>query len=198
MARWQQFHVITGGPGAGKSTLVAALAARGLTCMPEGGRAIIRAQRAIGGQARPEVDRAAFAEAMLGWELRSHAEAAERRGPVVFDRGLADVAGYLALCGLPVPGHLERACEGLRYAPAVFLAPPWRKIYAGDGERAQGWEEACATHDAVATAWAGFGYTLVELPRGPVAERVAFVLERIGRAPAQPIMPSAGKVSSSQ
>ena len=74
--------VITGGPGSGKSTLIAALAARGISVMPEAGRAIIRDQAAIGGSALPWADRAAYAELMLSWELRSYREALEKPGPV--------------------------------------------------------------------------------------------------------------------
>jgi predicted ATPase len=47
------FHIITGGPGAGKTTLIDALAAEGIRHMPEAGRAIIRDQVAIGGTALP-------------------------------------------------------------------------------------------------------------------------------------------------
>src|SRR3546814_16471825 len=42
------FHVITGGPGSGKSTLIEALAVEGFDHMPKAGRAIIRDQVAIG------------------------------------------------------------------------------------------------------------------------------------------------------
>src|SRR3546814_9419519 len=67
MADRPDFHVITGGPGSGKSTLIEALAVEGFDHMPEAGRAIIRDQVAIGGAALPWADRAAFAELMLGW-----------------------------------------------------------------------------------------------------------------------------------
>src|SRR3546814_13735359 len=44
MADRPDFHVITGGPGSGKSTLIEALAVEGFDHMPEAGRAIIRDQ----------------------------------------------------------------------------------------------------------------------------------------------------------
>src|SRR3546814_11317668 len=91
--------------------------------MPEAGRAIIRDQVAIGGAALPWADRAAFAELMLGWELRPWHEAHERAGPVICDRSVPDVAGYLRLCGPPVPAHVSQACDLLRYQPRVFLSP---------------------------------------------------------------------------
>src|SRR3546814_20487999 len=79
MADRPDFHVITGGPGSGKSTLIEALAVEGFDHMPEAGRAIIRDQVAIGGAALPWADRAAFAALMLGWELRSWHAAPDRR-----------------------------------------------------------------------------------------------------------------------
>src|SRR3546814_2589932 len=80
-------------------SLIEALAVEGFDHMPEAGRAIIRDQVAIGGAALPWADRAAFAELMLGWELRSWHEAHDRAGPVICDRSVPDVAGYLRLCG---------------------------------------------------------------------------------------------------
>jgi len=170
-----RLFVLTGGPGSGKSTLIAALAASGLHPMPEAGRAIIQDQVAIGGTALPWSDRMAFAELMLSWDMRSHRAARELPGPVLFDRGIPDVIGYLRLSGLPVPPHMERAARQFRYSRRVFIAPFWPDIFAQDAERKQSPEEAEATHAAMAEAYAGLGYELLPLPRAPVAERVRFV-----------------------
>lgn len=177
--RTDHLFVITGGPGSGKSSLTAALAAQGVTAMPEAGRAIIQDQVAIGGDALPWADRTAFAAQMLGWELRSHREARGLAGPVVLDRGIPDVIGYLRLCGLPVPAHLERAAAAFRYNATVFIAPHWPEIYAQDAERRQDTAEARATHDMMARVYAELGYDLVPLPLVPVVERAAFVRERL-------------------
>ena len=176
------FFVITGGPGAGKTTLLSALAAEGHATAPEGGRAIIRDQVAIDGPGLPWRDKALFAELMLGWDMRSHAEARERGGLVLFDRGVPDIAGYLGLSGLAIPARVERAARQLRYRRLVFAAPPWRAIFAGDAERKQDFAEAERTFAAVTGAYRDFGYELVELPFASVAERVAFVRARIAAA----------------
>lgn len=152
------FHIITGGPGSGKTSLIDALAAQGVHHMPEAGRAIIRAQVAIGGAALPWADRAAYAELMLGWELRSWHETHDRAGPVIFDRGVPDVVGYLRLCGLPVPVHVSQATDLFRYQRRVFIAPPWREIFGQDAERKQDWAEAQATYEAMVTVYASLGY----------------------------------------
>ena len=169
--------VLTGGPGSGKSTLLDALANAGHTIAPEAGRAVIRQQMAIDGPALPWRDRAAFAEAMLAWDLRSYEEKAGRVEPVFFDRGIPDVAGYLSLCGLLIPQHISRACAVFRYNPLVFVAPPWREIYANDAERRQDWDEAVRTHAVMVDTYRALGYETMELPRTDVAERVSLVLD---------------------
>jgi predicted ATPase len=171
--------VITGGPGSGKSSLIAELAARGVTTMQEAGRAIIRDQVAIGGDALPWADREGFAAQMLGWELRSHREALTLTGPVVLDRGIPDVIGYLRLCGLPAPAHAARAAAAFRYNRTVFIAPHWPEIYAQDAERKQGEAEAAATHDMMARVYVELGYRLAELPRVELSSRVEFILAHI-------------------
>ena len=173
------FHIITGGPGSGKSSLIAGLAARSLRTMPEAGRAIIQDQVSIGGKALPWADREMFAELMLSWEMRSYREAGTSSAAVIFDRGIPDVIGYLRLCGLPVPDATLRAAEQQRYAQRVFLAPHWPEIFAQDAERKQTPEEAEATCRAMIEVYADLGYDLVELPHAPVAERVDFVLSHI-------------------
>lgn len=175
-----RFFVIRGGPGAGKSTLINALATCGHAISEEAGRAIIQDQVAIGGTALPWADRSAFAEMMLSWDIRSYRSAERSTGPVFFDRGLPDVAGYLTLCGLAVPAHVMRAVTHFRYASTVFVAPPWAEIFDNDTERRQDFGEARRTFDAMVETYGRAGYSLAELPRAPVAARVAFVLETIG------------------
>lgn len=180
MSGTRGLYVVTGGPGAGKSALIEALGARGLATVEEAGRAVIRQQVAIGGRALPWADRALFAELMLSWDLRAYAAAAggpER--PVLFDRGVPDVLGYLTLSGLAVPPHLAAAAEACRYARTVFVAPPWEAIFGQDAERRQDFSEAVRTCDSVSAAYAGLGYELVELPKATVEDRAAFVTARI-------------------
>jgi predicted ATPase len=118
---------------------------------------------------------------MLAADLRGHAEALGRDENVFFDRGIPDIAGYLTLCGLPIPDAVERAARKLRYRRTVFIAPPWRDIFTQDAERKQDFAEAERTHAAMTAIYPRYGYELVELPRASVAERVAFVL---GQRPA--------------
>lgn len=168
--------VITGGPGSGKSTLIAELRRSGYACVDEAGRAIIRDQLAIGGRAQHRADSLLFAEVMLAWEMRSYRQAERWDGPVFFDRGIPDIAGYHGLLGRPVPPHVAAAADLFRHHRRVFVAPPWPEIYTTDRERVQDFTEAVRTHDAIAAAYGRHGYELVPLPKADVRTRVAFVL----------------------
>ena len=182
-----RFFVLTGGPGSGKSTLVAALEAEGFPCSAEAGRAIIRQQAAISGCALPWAEPALFAELMLSWEMRAHRAMAARPGTAFFDRGVPDVLGYLRLLGLPVPGHMARAAELHRYNRRACVCPPWPEIFAPDEERRQSPEEAERTYRAMLEAYADCGYELIEIPRASVADRLAFVLRAARIAPDRPL-----------
>lgn len=176
----ERYFVLTGGPGSGKTTLLAALARQGCACMPEAGRGIIQDQMEIDGRALPWRDPLAFAEMMLCWDMRSHRLAADQPRPVVFDRGVPDVIGYLRLQGLEPPAHMHRAAELFRYNRRVFILPPWPDIYRQDAERRQTPEEAERTYRAMVTIYAECGYELVEVPRMTVTERTGFLLARMG------------------
>lgn len=172
--------VITGGPGSGKTTLIEALAALGYAMEPEAGRAVIRAQQAIGGDALPWADRTRFADLMLDSDIAAHDRRSSTHAPVLFDRGIPDIVGYLDLCGLPAPPRLDGAARTLRYRQIVFIAPVWPKIFGQDAERRQDLDEAHRTHAAMMRIYPHYGYTLLDLPLASVEARVAFVCERIG------------------
>lgn len=175
----ERLIVLTGGPGSGKTTLIAALAERGHAVRPEAGRAIIREQQAIDGEGLPWKDRALFAELMQAADLRGHDEARRQNGLVFFDRGLPDIVGYLTLCGLPVPQDLESAARRFRYRRTVFIAPPWPAIFGQDEERKQDFAEAVRTYEVMARTYPRYGYDLVELPQASIETRVDFVLKRL-------------------
>ena len=116
-----------------------------------------------------------FAELMLGWELRSWHEARALDGPVLMDRGIPDVIGYLTLCGLPVPAHVEAAASLYPYNKRVFIAPFWDAIFTQDSERRQDRQEAEATGRIMAQTYARLGYQMIELPRTSLEDRADFV-----------------------
>jgi predicted ATPase len=174
-------HVLTGGPGSGKSTLIAALAAAGVATSAEVGRAIIKEEMASGGTALPWVDHLAFAEKMVVREVAAHQAALASGETVVLDRGVPDVVGFLNASRLAVPTHIDAAARACRYNACVFIAPWWADIFTADAERKQTPDEARATFAIMVETYRAYGYSLVELPRASVAERAAFVIAHLGQ-----------------
>lgn len=171
----QRRILITGCSGGGKSTLLAALSAAGHATVPEPGRRIVVEELAGDGAALPWVNAGAFARKALAL-ARADLQGA-KGDPVFFDRGLIDAAVALQhMEGI----RLEVSLGGPSpYADPVFLAPPWPELYATDPERQHGLDEALAEYDRLARALPALGHRVVTLPRLPVADRVAFVLNTL-------------------
>ncbi len=172
------FIIISGCSGGGKSTLLAELARRGFATVDEPGRRVVRDELAKGGAALPWVDAAAFARRIIAVAQADYDAARTLAGPVFFDRGVIDAAAALEhATGEPV---LATLAKRYRYAPTVFLTPPWPDLFATDAERRHDLAAAIAEHERLAAIYPALGYEVMQLPKTGVAERAAFVLDRIG------------------
>ncbi len=78
---------------------------------------------------------------MLQGSIDSFLEHTPAATPMFSDRGIPDTLCYPRLIGLRVEGLIQSACRRYRYAPLVFLAPPWKEIYQADNERKQDFHE---------------------------------------------------------
>jgi predicted ATPase len=114
--------------------------------------------------------------------LRRSIESFEQHTPsselLFADRGIPDTLAYARRIGLPTAA-IERACRKYRYAPLVFLAPPWAEIYCTDSERKQDFAEVERTYDDVADVYAELGYRTVEVPKLPPRDRAQFILDAL-------------------
>ena len=173
-------YVISGGPGAGKTTLLAALRRAGFAGADEVSRQLIQEQVALGSGLVPWLDLAGFAELARARMVAQHVAASQHAGPTFFDRGLPDLIAYLEVAGQPVaPAYYETvAAHG--YQSPVFLAPPWPEIYVSDAERWQTFAEAEVLYYALRRTYQRLGFTVVDLPKASVRERVAFVRAVVG------------------
>ncbi|MEP1698566.1 MAG: AAA family ATPase [Paracoccaceae bacterium] len=168
-------HVLlTGCSCGGKSTLLEALDKLGCATVPEPGRRIVADETAMGGEALPWLDMKAFA--LRAVEMaKSDLEAAQQAGSLVFfDRGLIDAAVALEHSG----GKLvtETLGQTRPYAERVFVFPPWKELFAGDADRRHGFDTAVQEYHRINRALSDLGYTIQELPKISVHERVDLVL----------------------
>ncbi len=171
-------YVITGGPGSGKTTVLAELAHRGYICVPEDARAIIQEQVAAGGSAVPWADAPLFAEMLMQRSIVTYQQQVAQlpQTPVYFDRGVGDAFTCADLIGHTLPASLCEQGIQCRYRDPVFLAPWWPEIFMTDEERHQSREEAERTEHAIVKTYSELGYRIVKLPLASPAERADFIL----------------------
>lgn len=102
-----------------------------------------------------------------------------QRRRTFFDRSLIDVASAVALTGLREPDALASALRSKRYAPRVFISPPWKALFRADAERRHTFCEAAAEYEVLVPTYRKHGYEIVLVPLASVAERVSFVLDSL-------------------
>lgn len=170
------FYLFTGGPGAGKSTVIELLAKQNRLVVPEVARNIIRHQKTIGGSATHDGDRVLYTALMLERSIEDFKRLTSVDAPVYFDRGLPDLYSYtMRYCG-GVTATVKQAIAQYRYNPKVFLFPPWAEIYCHDTERKQSFQEAIETWEAVKQGYDDCGYLIIDVPKLSAEERVQFIL----------------------
>ena len=168
--------IITGGPGTGKSTLIAALREGGMSCFDEVSRQIIVEANQNGSDLLPWSNLEAFA-AECHRRMIAQLVEEEVEGLCFYDRGIPDIIAYLRNGGKSVPNYLFD--DGKRYAKLVFMAPPWQEIFVNDSERPQSFEECQKLHNLLLKAYTELGYRVVMLPKVSVELRVNFVISTV-------------------
>lgn len=172
----QHLVLISGCSGGGKSTLLAELAARGHATVEEPGRRIAEDEAEI--RAWPWVDMGAFLNRCLELATLDHQLARAATGPVFFDRGLPDALTGLARRG-PLAPRAEALITRCRYAPRVFVAPPWPALFAADPARRHGLAEAVAEFEALMDWLPHWGYEVVMIPRMSVSDRADWIEDEL-------------------
>jgi|HubBroStandDraft_6_1064221.scaffolds.fasta_scaffold192027_1 predicted ATPase len=169
-------YVITGGPSAGKTTLLRELEQRGYAVDDEVARQIIREQMESGGNAVPWGDTTQYTELMLARSIEAFRRL-KPKAPTFCDRGIPDVLCYARIIQLADQERIAAACERFRYNRKVFMLPPWPEIYITDTERKQTFEEAVEVYHQMIGAYRDCRYQVIEVPRAAVRLRADFVLK---------------------
>ncbi|MDO8929771.1 MAG: AAA family ATPase [Bacteroidota bacterium] len=95
------------------------------------------------------------------------------------DRGIPDQLAFARYKGFGSPEILKESAEKYRYAPQVFVTPPWPGIFVNDSIRSETFEDAMLIHQSVLETYSGLNYQIIELPLFSVTERVTFMLKTI-------------------
>ncbi len=170
------WYVLTGGPCAGKTTLIEALAARGFRTVPEAARLFIEREQSRG-RSLDEIraDEIAFQRALIPLKVAMQGDAS-RGAPVFFDRGMHDSAAYIARLTDERFPEVEDAVRNSAY-DAVFLLD--RLPYSTDGVRTETDAEAKRIQTFIENAYRAAGFSPIRVPVLPLQERIEFVLSNI-------------------
>ena len=173
------YYIFTGGPGAGKTSVLNHLRALGYHTVEEVARNIIQEQQRIGGNATHTGDQTKFTELMLQASIHNYQQMQHINGPVFFDRGIPGLYGYAIMTTGSVPTQIQQAVRHYRYHQTVFLFPPWKEIYINDTERTQDFDEAVLTYEQLKDAHKACHYNICEVPNKSIEERAQFILSNI-------------------
>ncbi|MBU3682313.1 MAG: ATPase, partial [Flavobacterium sp.] len=120
-----------------------------------------------------------FSELLLEGRVNQYKNALEEPHNLVFiDRGIPDVLAYMHYIGDSYPSHFDAACKEHIYSK-IFLLPPWEEIYESDEARYENFEQARLIAHHLVETYQHYGYELIEVPKAPTADRVAFILQSL-------------------
>lgn len=174
-------YIITGGPGAGKTSLLQALKAAGYFCSEEASRQIITEEVTKGSGCLPWTNLSCFAPKVLERTIELYTQTAANTGITFFDRGIPDIMAYQKAAGLPIDNRYYAAVQQHPYQPLAFILPPWKAIYINDAERWQTFEESVHLYEFLRETYQTLGFTLVTVPLESVGNRMHFILQSIAQ-----------------
>lgn len=170
-------HILTGGPGVGKTTLLNLLQQRGCAVFPEAARQIITEQQPSG--ILPWTNLPAFQKLTLERQLLLESLEHDTETTHHFhDRGVIDGIAYCRTGNIPLPPDLHLSSLRSTYT-TIFLLEPLQH-YTTDEQRKEDPLLARTLHDAIHTAYLDYGYTPIHVPALPPPERADFILNYVG------------------
>ncbi|MGI9027498.1 MAG: AAA family ATPase [Candidatus Saccharimonadales bacterium] len=171
------WHVITGGPSVGKTTLLAELERRGHQTVPEAARLVID-EGIAGGQTIQEIRASEKHFQHQVMQRKIAIEAALKSDALTFfDRGLHDTISYLIHNGFSVEQWIHEAASQVRYK-TVFLLEPLQ-TYVQDYARTESRQEVELLTVALYKVYADAGMQPVRVPAMDVDKRSDYILQRI-------------------
>jgi predicted ATPase len=173
--RQTNWHIITGAPCSGKTSVINEIEKRGIRVVHEVARAYIDRELAQGLRLEQiKADMLQFERHILHTKIRIEDSLAESE-PVFFDRGVPDSIAYFILEGLD-PAEPLKYSRRNRYRRVFFFE---RFDFLKDKVRSEDDMIAGKLNDLLLEAYAKIGYDIVMVPVIPVKDRTELVLENI-------------------
>lgn len=174
----KQIYILTGGPGFGKTQLINELRHSGYLCSGEFARDLIESQIQTGGAILPWKNPRLFQQEVLKMRI-AFFDSVPDDALAFADRAIPDQLAFAQYKGFGAPEILVQSALKYRYAPQVFVTPPWPEIFRNDAIRSETLDEAVRIHEFVLKTYTDLNYTIIELPLLPVIQRKEYLLQTI-------------------
>ncbi len=172
-ANW---HVITGAPSAGKSTIIDELAKLGYHTIEEMGRKLIDQEMAKGKTLDDiNVDSIEFEEAWVKMQTQRESTL-DNEQTIIFDRGVLDTLAYFKYYGWSITPKIKKWCQQASYGK-VFLLELLE--YEDDGVRIETEETAKKMQDIFRRVYEEAGYEIIFVPKDTVNNRLELIHKHI-------------------
>ncbi len=169
------WHVITGAPSCGKTTLINLLAGKGFQTVPEGARLYMEREVARG-RSLDQIHANAVALQRGIKDMQLEIERGLRANDFAFlDRAVPDTLAWYRVFGLD-PNEFLRECFHHRYASVFILDQLPLQL---NSFRFEDIDNTGLFDELHAQDYSALGYRIIRVPVLPPEERLAFVLERI-------------------
>lgn len=176
--QFDNYIILTGAMGAGKSAVLNKLKELNYTCVSEPAREILAEQRRVIGRGVPEIDPILFTELMLARMIQQYKLHSDKSELVFFDRALPDLIGYADLFGIDNTVYQNAAAE-FSFNKIVFLFNGWEDIYTTDDERKMSYTQANKFGIDVKEIYEDSGYVTHEVPFKDIDNRVKFIVDKV-------------------
>ena|SRR3990167_10839429 len=172
--------IISGCSGGGKSTLIDTLKSMGYTTMPEAGRIVVREQITMGKDRLPWIDPLGFCQLLINKSIKLYKEAAQIKHPknnvIFFDRSFLDAISYYKTFTKENKNEYDELLDEFKFNNLIFMTPPWEEIFCEDGERKNTFENAVSEYNRLKQFYPSQGYTVIDIPKAPINERIKFII----------------------
>lgn len=178
--------VITGGPATGKTSIIKGLQNKGYRCFHEIIRHLTNEAKENGNLGSLDtnpidsvLNPLEFNRKLLDGRKEQYLKSEKVDCSLVFfDRGIPDVLAYMDYYNQTLQSEFIETAALHKYE-VIFLLPMWKEIFITDEERFESYEDALKIQDCLKRNYMNFGYSIIEVPRDSIENRIEFILKNV-------------------
>ena len=172
----KNWYVLTGGPSAGKTTLLQFLEKKGYRVQHESARIYFDQQLALGKSMQEiRADEATFQRIVLEMKINFENKLPQDQ-LILLDRGIPDSIAYYEIAGLSTTDHfLQNAVNNSSYKKVFLLELlPFEEDYARTDAK-----DADRIQALLLKYYKEAGFSVIDVPVMPIEERANFILNHL-------------------